>query len=60
MLCGVLVIFMLAGILMMFMPQNKWTMIGYGSAGALIFSMYIVYDTQVSLISPHEAESVLT
>lgn len=48
MLCGALVILMLAGLLMIFMPYNKYAVIGYGSAGALIFSMYIVYDTQVS------------
>ncbi len=48
MLCGALVILMIAGILMIFMPYNKYAVIAYGSAGALIFSMYIVYDTQVS------------
>ena len=29
-------------------------MIGYGSAGALIFSMYIVYDTQIMLGGTHK------
>merc|ERR1712096_565340 len=38
MLCAVLVIFIIAGIIMAFLPKTKWTMIGYGSVGALIFS----------------------
>ncbi|XP_059097568.1 protein lifeguard 3-like isoform X2 [Tigriopus californicus] len=54
MLCGLTVILMLAGILMIFMPHNKWAMIGYGSAGALIFSMYIVYDTQLMMGGSHK------
>lgn len=29
-------------------------MIGYGSAGALIFSMYIVYDTQMMMGGSHK------
>lgn len=29
-------------------------MIGYGSAGALIFSMYIVYDTQLMMGGSHK------
>merc|ERR1712241_95303 len=43
MLCGCLVILMVAGIAMMFMPYNKYVAIGYASAGAFIFSMYIIY-----------------
>jgi len=54
MLCAVLVIFILAGLCLSFMPQTKWTMIGYGSAGALIFSLYIVYDTQLMLGGKHK------
>ena len=29
-------------------------MIGYGSAGALIFSLYLVYDTQLMLGGKHK------
>ena len=29
-------------------------MIGYGSAGALIFSLYIVYDTQLMMGGKHK------
>jgi len=54
MLCAVLVVFMIAGIIMCFMPQTKWTMIGYGTAGALIFSLYIVYDTQLMMGGNHK------
>jgi len=54
MLCAVLVIFILAGLFMAFLPQTKWTMIGYGSVGALIFSLYIVYDTQLMMGGKHK------
>jgi len=54
MLCAVLVIFIIAGIMMAFIGQNKWTMIGYGSVGALIFSLYIVYDTQLMMGGKHK------
>ncbi|CAM6053322.1 unnamed protein product, partial [Sphagnum tenellum] len=54
MLCGMLVILMFAGILMAFMPYNKFAMIGYGCVGALIFSMYIVYDTQLMMGGSHK------
>lgn len=50
MLCGALVVLMIAGFLMIFLGgQNKWAIIGYGSAGAIVFSLYIVYDTQVRM-----------
>ncbi len=32
----------------------RWTMIAYGSAGALIFSLYIVYDTQLMMGGKHK------
>jgi len=53
-LCAVLVIFILAGFALAFFPQTKWTMIGYGSAGALIFSLYIIYDTQLMMGGKHK------
>ena len=46
MLCGLLVVLMLAGFLLIFLPKSKYTIIAYASLGAFIFSMYIVYDTQ--------------
>jgi FtsH-binding integral membrane protein len=54
MLCGMVVVLMFAGILMAIMPYNKFAYIGYASAGALIFSMYIVYDTQVMMGGKHK------
>ena len=47
-------VLMVAGILMAFFPTNKYAMIGYGSAGALIFSLYIVYDTQLMMGGKHK------
>ena len=32
----------------------RYAMIGYGSAGALIFSLYIVYDTQLMMGGKHK------
>jgi len=54
MLCGLLVIFMIAGLCLMFMPKTKWVMVGYGSAGALVFSLYIIYDTQLMMGGKHK------
>lgn len=54
MLCAVLVIFMIAGFLLIFLPKTKYTMIGFGSVGALIFSLYIVYDTQLMMGGKHK------
>jgi len=54
MLCALLVIFMIAGIVLMFLPKTKWMMVGFGSAGALIFSLYIIYDTQLMMGGKHK------
>lgn len=35
-------------------PCSKYTMIGYGVAGALVFSLYIVYDTQLMMGGSHK------
>merc|ERR1719210_1867048 len=32
MLCALLVIFMIAGVVLMFLPKTKWVMVGFGSA----------------------------
>ena len=32
----------------------RYAMIGYGSAGALVFSLYIVYDTQLMMGGKHK------
>ena len=36
------------------MVSLRYTMIGYGSAGALVFSLYIVYDTQLMMGGKHK------
>jgi len=51
---ALLVILLIAGIAMIFIPQTKWTMIGFGAAGALVFSLYLVYDTQLMLGGKHK------
>merc|ERR1711971_225210 len=37
-----------------FHPKTKWMMVGFGSAGALIFSLYIIYDTQLMMGGKHK------
>ena len=54
MLCGLLVVLMLAGFLLIFLPKSKYTIIAYASLGAFIFSMYIVYDTQLMMGGKHK------
>jgi len=54
MLCALLMAFIIAGFFMAFMPKTKWTFIGYGAVGALIFSLYIIYDTQLMMGGKHK------
>ena len=35
-------------------PSLRWVMLGYGCIGALIFSLYIVYDTQLMMGGKHK------
>merc|ERR1719282_1234942 len=51
---ALLVILMVGGIVMIFIPASKYTMIGFGAAGALVFSLYIIYDTQLMLGGKHK------
>jgi len=53
MLCAMLVCLMIAGICVAIWP-GKYAIIGYGVAGALIFSLYIVYDTQLMMGGSHK------
>ena len=32
----------------------RWLMLGYGSLGALVFSLYIIYDTQMMMGGKHK------
>jgi len=54
MLCGLLVILFIASICLAILPTSKYVMIGFGSAGALIFSLYIIYDTQMMMGGKHK------
>ena len=49
MLYSLLVILLIVGIAMIFFPYNRYAMIAQAAAGALLFSMYIVYDTQMMM-----------
>jgi len=53
-LFALLVILMIAGIIMIFVPHSKYKMIGFGAAGALVFSLYLIYDTQLMLGGKHK------
>ncbi|XP_053606662.1 protein lifeguard 1-like isoform X2 [Plodia interpunctella] len=52
-LCAV-VILMIFGIICIFIPSNKIVTLVYASLGALIFSLYLVYDTQLMLGGKHK------
>ena len=41
-------------LLICFALLSRYAMIGYGSAGALIFSLYIVFDTQMMMGGNHK------
>ena len=48
------IVFMLAGFIMMFFPQTRDVRMIYSSIGALLFSAYLVYDTQIMLGGKHK------
>eukprot|EP00088_Acartia_fossae_P057876 TRINITY_DN6755_c0_g2_i6.p1 TRINITY_DN6755_c0_g2~~TRINITY_DN6755_c0_g2_i6.p1 ORF type:complete len:336 (-),score=112.72 TRINITY_DN6755_c0_g2_i6:703-1668(-) len=52
-LFAILVVFILAGFILAFFPSKIKTIV-YGAAGALIFSVYLVYDTQLMLGGKHK------
>ena len=47
-------VLIMMGFFFAFMPSSKYTMIGYGTAGALVFSLYIIYDTQLMMGGKHK------
>lgn len=51
---ALLLILCVGGIVMIFVPSTKYTMIGFGAAGALVFSLYIIYDTQLMMGGSHK------
>jgi len=50
----VLVIFVLAGFVAAFFPQTRTVRLVYACIGAVIFSLYIVYDTQIMIGGNHK------
>ncbi|XP_048487599.1 protein lifeguard 1 isoform X3 [Plutella xylostella] len=52
-LCAVVVL-MLFGIICIFIPSNRIVTLVYASLGALIFSLYLVYDTQLMMGGKHK------
>jgi len=50
----VLMVFFIFGIIMCFIPSTKYTQMVYGGIGALIFSVYLVYDTQMMMGGEHK------
>jgi len=50
----VLVIFILAGFVAAFFPQTRTVRLVYACIGAVIFSLYIVYDTQIMIGGNHK------
>jgi len=53
-LFAMLIILIIAGIICAFVPNSKYKMIGLGAAGALVFSLYLVYDTQLMMGGKHK------
>jgi len=47
-------VFIVCGIIMLFVPYGRITDILYGAAGALIFSVYLVIDTQMMMGGNHK------
>lgn len=52
-LCATVVL-LLFGIIAIFIPRNNIVTLVYASLGALIFSMYLVYDTQLMMGGKHK------
>lgn len=50
----ILFVFLIFGLIMIFVPSNRYMDIIYGCAGALIFSVYLVIDTQMMMGGNHK------
>jgi len=53
-LLAVLVVFSLFGFIMIFLPRDRTMYLVYACIGAVIFSLYIVFDTQMMLGGKHK------
>jgi len=49
-----LMVFSLFGLLMIFLPRGRTMMLIYACLGALLFSAYLVYDTQLMMGGNHK------
>ena len=45
---------MIMGLIMIFIPYSKYMQMVYGGAGAILFSFYLVYDTQMMMGGDHK------
>jgi len=50
----VLVVFLLFGLIAAFFPATRTVRLVYAAIGAIIFSVYIVYDTQLMIGGKHK------
>ena len=48
------IVLMIFGLIMMFLPHTKTIVLVYSSFGALLFSFYLVYDTQLMMGGKHK------
>merc|ERR1719206_1275297 len=53
-LIAVLMVFFLFGLIAIFLPQSRTLRLVYASIGAIIFSLYIIYDTQLMVGGSHK------
>jgi len=53
-LIAVLLVFVLFGLIALFLPQSRTLRLVYASIGAIIFSLYIIYDTQLMVGGSHK------
>jgi FtsH-binding integral membrane protein len=53
-LLAILVVFVLFGLIAAFFPQSRTLNLVYAAIGAIIFSLYIVYDTQIMVGGKHK------
>eukprot|EP00088_Acartia_fossae_P063136 TRINITY_DN7676_c0_g1_i3.p1 TRINITY_DN7676_c0_g1~~TRINITY_DN7676_c0_g1_i3.p1 ORF type:complete len:244 (-),score=41.44 TRINITY_DN7676_c0_g1_i3:224-955(-) len=53
-LLAVLVVFILFGFIAIFLPQTRTLRLVYAAIGAIIFSLYIIYDTQIMIGGKHK------
>merc|ERR1712059_40813 len=53
-LLAVLVVFVIFGFIAIFLPNQRTVRLVYAAIGTIIFSLYIVYDTQLMIGGSHK------